>query len=133
MKSEIHIVLIWEKGINKLAQILYDLKNSFDILDVTKVAWDNNFFSNNLTRFYGENLPEGSFKEKHCGKGPFISIILRDNNPEVSVEITSNDLKNIREKIKKTAIGIKRYEFEGKKGKHCDWCDYKDLICPLFG
>ena len=60
-------------------------------------------------------------------------LFLRDNNPEVSVELTTEDLKNIRKKIKKTAIGIKRHEFEGKKGKHCDWCDYKDLICPLFG
>ena len=34
LKSEIHIVLVWEKGLSKLDAILYDLKNSFEILDV---------------------------------------------------------------------------------------------------
>ena len=24
-------------------------------------------------------------------------------------------------------------EFTGVKGKHCEWCDYRELICPLFG
>ena len=53
MKSEIHIVLIWEKGLNKFESILYDLKNDFKVLDVSRVKWGNDFFSNNLSRFYG--------------------------------------------------------------------------------
>ena len=89
MKNEIHIVLIWEKGLHKLDQILYDIKNSFDILEVKKVIWNNKFFSSNLTRFYGQNLPDGSFKEKHCGSGPFVSIVLRDNNPVYAKRQTS--------------------------------------------
>ena len=37
LKSEVHIVLIWEKGLNKLNHISHDLKNSFDILDVIRI------------------------------------------------------------------------------------------------
>ena len=89
LESEVHIVLIWEKGLNKLNHILHDLKNSFDILDVIKINWNERFFSNNLSRFYGQNLPDRSFKEKHCGKGPFTSIIIRHNKPIYKIRKTS--------------------------------------------
>jgi RecB family exonuclease len=60
-------------------------------------------------------------------------LFLRENNPEVSVQFHFEDLNQFKNNIKSTAEGIKRREFEGIKGKHCDWCDYRDLICPLFG
>jgi len=82
-------VLIWEKGLYKLDYILHDLRNSFDILDVIKINWDKDFFSNNLSRFYGQNLPDRSFKEKHCGKGSFVSIIIRHNEPIYEIRKTS--------------------------------------------
>ena len=88
-KSEIHIVLVWQKGLNKLNHILHDLKNSFDVLDVVRINWDERFFSNNLSRFYGQNLPDRSFKEKHCGKGPFVGIIVRHNKPIYEIRKTS--------------------------------------------
>ena len=94
LKSEIHIVLVWEKGLNKLEPILYDLKNSFEILDVIRVSWKKDFFSNNLSRFYGEKLPDRSFKERHCGNGAFIAIIIRQDNPIYEQRETSKG-KNI--------------------------------------
>ena len=89
MKSEIHIVLVWEKGLKKFDAILYDLKNSFEILDVFKINWSKDFFSNNLSRFYGQSLPSRSFKEKHCGKGAFKVVIIRQNNPQYEKRKTS--------------------------------------------
>tara|TARA_Y100000768_G_scaffold283875_1_gene218505 strand:+ start:1923 stop:3014 length:1092 start_codon:yes stop_codon:yes gene_type:complete len=89
MNSEIHIVLVWEKGLDKVDAILFDLKNDFQILEVNKVIWSEHFFSNNLSRFYGQKLPSGSFKEKHCGKGPFYAIIIRQNNPIYKFRKTS--------------------------------------------
>ena len=77
MNSEIHIVIVWEKGLDKVEAILFDLKNDFQILEVNKVVWSEYHFSNNLSRFYGQKLPSGSFKEKHCGIGPFYTIIIR--------------------------------------------------------
>ena len=34
LNPEIHLVLVWEKGLEKLSHIIYDLENSFEILDV---------------------------------------------------------------------------------------------------
>ena len=59
-------------------------------------------------------------------------LFLRNNNPEVSVGLSLNDLKQIEDKIKIIAKRIKHSEYSGIKGKHCEWCDYRDLICPLF-
>ena len=53
----------------------------FDIFGTKKVVWEKRDFSNILSRFYGEKLPEKSFKEKHCGNGPFISIVVKQDNP----------------------------------------------------
>ncbi len=89
MKSEIHIVLVWEKGLDQIDPILSDLKDNFQILDVSKVNWSDAFFSNNLSRFYGEKLSDGSFKEKHCGRGPFVVIILKQDNPIYDFRKTS--------------------------------------------
>ena len=36
------------------------------------------------------------------------------------------------QKIIEVAAGIKRKEFHAKTGKHCDWCDYKNLACPAW-
>ena len=93
--SEIHLVLVWEKGLDKIDQIMYDLKNNFDIIDVYKISWTSKYFSNNLTRFYGQNLKKGSFKEIHCGKGPFIAIILNQKKPIYDFRKTSNGVKRV--------------------------------------
>ena len=37
MNSEIHIVIVWEKGLDKVEAILFDLKNDFQILEGNKV------------------------------------------------------------------------------------------------
>ena len=62
-----------------------------------------------------------------------IMLFLRETNPEVYVKYSIDDLNTFEDKIKSTADRIRRNEFEGSKGKHCDWCDYRDLICPLLG
>ena len=97
--SEIHLVLVWEKGLNKIDQILYDLNSCFDIIDVYKISWNKKYFSNNLSRFYGQNLKNGSFKEIHCGKGPFTAIIIRQKNPKYSFRETSNGRKKVNTEL----------------------------------
>ena len=37
--------------------------------------------ANNFTRFYGVKLDNGSFKEKECGTGNFLLILLLDKKP----------------------------------------------------
>ena len=38
----------------------------------------------------------------------------------------------IKEKIVEVAAGIRNRKFDAKTGTHCDWCDYKILVCPAW-
>ena len=60
-------------------------------------------------------------------------LFLRDNNPEVAVIFNQGDLEIFENRIRNISYEIKKGEFTAKKGKYCDWCDYQNLICPLFG
>ena len=79
--GELHLFIIWENASYKKDEILEDIKKSFEIIKIYKMIWDKDKFSENLSRFYGTNLPAGSGKEQHCGTGPFILIIVKDKNP----------------------------------------------------
>lgn len=88
-KSEIHIFIIWEKARHAESEILDDINQKFTVLSVYKSAWSRRYFSENLSRFYGEKLPDCSFKERHCGQGEFLLIIVEDQNPEYDYRGTS--------------------------------------------
>jgi putative RecB family exonuclease len=60
-------------------------------------------------------------------------MFVREEVPEVAVELTHDDLDIIEENIRATSNGIKKNNFIPCKGMHCDYCDYKELLCPLFG
>ena len=93
MKKELHLFIIWENARNKQNEILEDIKKNFKILNVYEVEWAKENFSNNLTRFYGTNLPAGSDKEVHCGNGKFLLIIIQDLNPKYEERDTSKGKK----------------------------------------
>jgi hypothetical protein len=88
--SELHIVMIWSEGCYYKEKILEDLQNQVDVLDAYQISWTKKYFSRNLTRFYGENLPRFSGKERHCGNGPFITAIVRDKDPLYKQRLTTN-------------------------------------------
>ena len=81
MKEELHLFIIWQNGREKQEEILQDIKENFKIIKLYEVEWDKEKFSNNLSRFYGTNLPKGSGKEVRCGNGKFLLVILKDLNP----------------------------------------------------
>lgn len=76
-ESEIHLFILWETARNKQTQILEDIKSKFEILQVFEIIWSPDLVSNNFTRFYGVNLPSHSIKEKECGSGPFLLVIVK--------------------------------------------------------
>ena len=45
---------------------------------------------------------------------------------------TSEELGKTKEDIIEVASNIQNRNFEPSKGMHCEWCDYKDLICPAW-
>lgn len=91
--KEIHLFIIWEKARYCESEILKFLKKEFRVLAKYKGTWGKKYFSRNLTRFYGEKLPEGSFKERHCGVGEFLVIIIEDLSPIYNYRQTSKGLE----------------------------------------
>jgi len=112
--KEIHLLIVWSKALNKKEKILDDLCNKFDILEVINVTWTLDKFSENLSRFYGENLPKNSEKEKHCGNGTFTCIIVRDNHPVYDLRKTSKGSKIVNTNL----FDIKQLYREWTGGGH---------------
>jgi RecB family exonuclease len=57
---------------------------------------------------------------------------LRDEEPEVTVSFDKEELADFRQRVAQAADGIRRRDFPHRKGYHCNYCDYKDLICPAW-
>lgn len=87
--EELHLFIIWSKAHNKEKDILADLESRFEILGIHEVTWDKEQFSKNLTRFYGENLPPNSGKERACGNDTFTLIVVLDRSPLYRQRLTS--------------------------------------------
>jgi DNA helicase-2/ATP-dependent DNA helicase PcrA len=43
-----------------------------------------------------------------------------------------DELRNTEHKIIEVSTGIRKKDFNPKKGNHCNWCDYKYLACPVW-
>jgi len=80
--SKLYIFIIWEKSRNFSEKILNDLSQNFTINDVYEISWNKNNFLRNLKRFYGKSLPDAKKKAEVCGTGPFLLVIVSDNNPK---------------------------------------------------
>lgn len=86
---ETHLFILWENAREKEKEILEDIKKNFEILGLYNIKWNKENFSNNLSRFYGTNLPENSGKEQHCGNGRFLLIVVGIDNPKYEERQTS--------------------------------------------
>lgn len=98
-KGEIHLYIIWEKAAHKRDAIISDINDNFKILDIFEISWSAKNFSRNISRFYGEKLPKGSHKERHCGTGPFTLIIIRDPFPVYAERNTSKGSRIVNSKM----------------------------------
>lgn len=82
MKSARFLFIIWEKARKFDVQLINVLSSKFKVLDSYEVHWPKQFFTANLAAFYGW---KGRFcwwnKARKCGKGPFLVIMVEDNNP----------------------------------------------------
>ena len=90
---EMHLFILWENALFKKDYIINKIKENFLIIDIQSISWSKDSFSSNLSRFYGEKLLSGSKKEKHCGVGPFLSILIYDYNPVYEYRSTSKGTK----------------------------------------
>ncbi|TLP80750.1 hypothetical protein [Maribacter sp. ACAM166] len=93
--KEVHVFIVWSKGLNQKEKILKDIGQCFEVLQCVTTTWSKQKFPENLSRFYGENLPKNSSKEKHCGTDTFFCIIVRDNQPIYELRETSKGIKPV--------------------------------------
>ncbi len=89
MGEEMHLFIIWSNALYKKAEIIEDIKSRFDLIGIHKITWEKSHFSANLMRFYGENLPPHSNKEKMCGNEPFLLLVVYDKKPLYRKRVTS--------------------------------------------
>ncbi len=59
-------------------------------------------------------------------------FLREEENPLKAHTFTPEELSLFREDIRKVGEGIRKQEFNPCKGFHCDWCDYKHLLCPAW-
>ncbi|TWX72951.1 hypothetical protein [Colwellia sp. C1TZA3] len=135
MNQELHLFIIWEKARVNEREMMRDLKSKFEIVDLCEVTWSEKHFSRNLTRFYGEKLPKGSHKERHCGTGPFLVIVVRDLAPNYSNRKTS---KNRDISVNTNVFDLKEMFRRLSGGGHKihatnDIKEFKHDIALLFG
>jgi len=95
--QEAHVFVLWPHALNRSEQILEDIAARFTILDVFRIHWSDRLFSRNLSRFYSSALPPGSDKERHCGRGPFLLVVARDEAPAYAPRATSKGRRAVNE------------------------------------
>jgi hypothetical protein len=93
--NELHLFIIWEYARHKEKEIIHSILKNFIIEEIVEVTWSNDNFAENLSRFYGTNLPINSEKEKHIGTGPFLAIIVKDEKPVYDTLSTSKGLQHV--------------------------------------
>ena len=58
---------------------------------------------------------------------------LRDfEDPIKEHAFSVDELRDTEQKIIEVSKGIRKKDFNPKKGNHCNWCDYKYLACPVW-
>ena len=96
---ELYLIILWELARPREQQILEDLQQHHKILGIYDITWSKAHFSSNLTRFYGENLPANSPKERHCGNGTFRLITFLDENPVYKLVNTSRGSEYVDDNV----------------------------------
>lgn len=93
--KEVHLFILWETARKKEKEILEDIKNSFNIIGKYNIKWNKETFSKSLSRFYGTNLPQNSYKEQHCGNGEFLLVVVEVENPKYEKRETSKGIQTV--------------------------------------
>ena len=90
MSAAHRLLVVWEKGRSREASILelIDADPAFEVVGLIDVTWPPEHFGAALGQLYGERLPSRSEKQRHCGTGPFLVVVLRDLEPRPGVRRT---------------------------------------------
>lgn len=87
--QELHLMIIWNRGLAMRQDILDDLAANFQIIEVLDVEWPRKDFARNISRLYGKKLPDVARKVRECGEGPFTLITFIDPVPRYEARSTN--------------------------------------------
>lgn len=104
----LHDLVIWPKAHGFAEIILGNLRQSFHILSVLTVHWDEDRWLDNIRVFYSRSWQGLSLsklqkavldKAEHCGRGAFSLIIFEDLAPEMTIEQTSMERSEVNKQV----------------------------------
>ena len=59
----------------------FRFETKFQICKIFDITWPKNRFKRNLKRFYGVTLVDPAEKERQCGNGSFLLLVVADRTP----------------------------------------------------
>ena len=105
--NELHLIVLWANARYKEKEILDDISKNLKIRKIYEIEWSKDKVADNFSRFYGQKLPDKSFKEKECGTSSFLCIVVEDENSKYDFVETSRGhekanikLFNLKEKYR---------------------------------
>jgi hypothetical protein len=98
-QQELHLMIIWNRGLAMRQDILADLAANFQIVDVLDVEWPRKDFARNISRFYGKKLPDVGRKVRECGEGPFTLVTFIDAQPQYEERSTNAGVEQVNARI----------------------------------
>lgn len=97
--QELHLLIVWNRGLGMRQSIIDDLAAGFKVVDVFDVTWPGKSFSRNIGRFYGRKLPDVARKVRECGEGTFTLITFIDESPLYEERKTNAGIERVNIRI----------------------------------
>jgi predicted Ser/Thr protein kinase len=101
MASEYYSYIIWHNALENAEKIINHImaKPDMKVRQAWHINWSTDLFPENMSRFYGKNLPADSNKVSHCGAGPFVLLLLEDLDPVFGYRHTSKGFDYLNTKL----------------------------------
>ncbi len=95
------VFVVWAAGRAHERQILDVLRSDFEVLGVDEVHWSPDRVAENYSRFYRvSGLPPFRSSLPHYkGRGPFLVIVVRDENPLLGERMTMGGVRVVSTRI----------------------------------
>ncbi len=126
------LFVIWPIGRSSAGPILDDLIHRFEVLDLIEVTWSDHLVRRNYERFYSDLDVAGVYHELNKGRGPFLTVVVRDENPVFETRQTTRGVRPVSANFVDAKL---HYRNElGNMSVHCgenEWESTRDLTVLL--
>ena len=98
-EPELSLIILWSKCTLPRDLVKQQIEKQFGTVSHCTVEWPEDRFSENLTRFYGQNLPNTSHKVQHIGLGVFDVFLFQDSRPVYAPRKTSRGIETVNTRL----------------------------------